>query len=133
MSTDYTCRNTGIGVPERPCGYCHEGSCNAEVQCKGCGRLLLAITHGPCPSHFLLGDDGMPTGETALLDEGTEMTQHLHSTHVEGCFRCELSQDELDGEILEAINEELDRLVLRRSALTFARLRHGYVLQREET
>ena len=31
------CHNTGHGVPERPCGFCHEGWCNAE--CDTCGEV----------------------------------------------------------------------------------------------
>lgn len=33
------------------------------------------------------------------------MTQHLHATHVEGCFRCELSRDEMQ----DILNREGDQ------------------------
>lgn len=45
LYTERNCRNQGIGLPERPCGYCHEGICNAE--CGTCGEIEDA--EGECP------------------------------------------------------------------------------------
>lgn len=41
--------------------------------CPTCGRIVLTTEHGPCPQHFILGDDGYPTGETAIRNEGHDV------------------------------------------------------------
>lgn len=60
------------------------------------------------------------------------MSAHTHRTHVDGCFRCDLSRDEVvSEEVVEAVAPLARRLAEEAPAAAYLYVGSGYALVRE--